>query len=89
MPSQATLPDYREIRHFHLFCGLGKGARGFNRGSARVGSMQAVFRCIGGIDVSPAAIRDFNRLAEVPGTVFDLFDAEQYADFHGSAPPES
>jgi site-specific DNA-cytosine methylase len=77
----------REIRHFHLFCGLGGGARGFNRGSARVGNMQAKFRCLGGIDVSPAAIRDFDRLAGVPGTVLDLFDAEQYAAFHGRPAP--
>lgn len=26
-----------EIRHLHLFCGLGGGARGFNRGQARAG----------------------------------------------------
>jgi hypothetical protein len=26
-----------EIRHFHLFAGLGGGARGFNHGEARVG----------------------------------------------------
>lgn len=88
MPSSSGAPiELREIRHFHLFCGLGAGARGFNRGTARVGNMQAVFRCIGGVDVSPAAIRDFGRLAGVPGTVLDLFDTEQYAAFHGSAPP--
>jgi hypothetical protein len=28
----------REITHFHLFCGLGGGAKGFNQGQARVGS---------------------------------------------------
>jgi hypothetical protein len=28
----------REIRHFHLFCGLGGGAKGFNNGEARVGN---------------------------------------------------
>ena len=55
MHGQAALPDYREIRHFHLFAGLGGGARGFNRGTALVGNMQAVFRCIGGIDVPPDA----------------------------------
>ncbi len=79
--------DVREIRHFHLFCGLGGGARGFNRGNARVGTMQAAFRCIGGIDNSAAAIRDFGRLAGVPGTVLDLFDADQYEAFHGRPPP--
>ena len=87
MPGTQALTELREIRHFHLFAGLGGGARGFNRGTARVGNMQAVFRCIGGIDVSPAAIKDFGRLAGVPGTVLDLFDADQYAAFHGEAPP--
>lgn len=27
-----SMSDFREIRHFHLFCGLGGGAAGFNRG---------------------------------------------------------
>jgi hypothetical protein len=54
--------------------GLGGGARGFNRGTAREGNMQAVFRCVGGDDVSGPAIKDFGRLSGVPGTVLDLFD---------------
>ena len=85
--SPGALLDRREIRHFHLFCGLGGGARGFNRGSARVGNMVADFRCIGGIDVDTASIRDFTRLAGVPGTVLDLFDRAQFEAFHGKAPP--
>lgn len=75
-----------EIRHFHLFAGLGGGAKGFNRAQPRVGNLQARFRCIGGIDVDPAAMRDFQRLAGVPGTVLDLFDRDQYLAFHGSEP---
>jgi len=82
-----TSPHTREIRHFHLFCGLGGGAKGFNRGFARVGNMQASFRCIGGIDVDPAAIKDFDRLAGVPGTCLDLFSRQQYIAFHGHEPP--
>jgi site-specific DNA-cytosine methylase len=77
----------REIRHFHLFAGLGGGARGFNRASPRVGNLTGRFRCLGGIDVDPAAVRDFGRLAGVPGTVMDLFDRDQYRDFHGTEPP--
>lgn len=76
-----------DVRHFHLFAGLGGGARGFNRGEARVGQLQARFRCIGGIDVDPAAMRDFQRLAGVPGTVLDMFDREQFTAFHGHEPP--
>lgn len=79
--------DFREVTHFHLFCGLGGGARGFNQGQARVGSLNARFRCLGGVDCDPAAIRDFGRLAGTPGTLLDLFDREQYCDFHGHEPP--
>lgn len=76
-----------EIRHFHICCGLGGGAKGFNKGQARVGSMNAKFRCIGGIDSDAAAIRDFSRAAGVAGTVLDLFDRGQYVAFHGKEPP--
>lgn len=75
-----------EFRHFHLFVGLGGGARGFNRASPRVGNLQARFRCLGGIDVDPAAISDFDRLADAKGTCMDLFDREQYRAFHGRDP---
>jgi len=75
-----------EINHFHLFCGLGGGAAGFNQGEARVGNLQAKYRCIGGIDVDPAAIRDFDQLAGAKGTVLDMFSREQYKAFHGSEP---
>jgi site-specific DNA-cytosine methylase len=75
-----------EIRHFHLFAGLGGGARGFNKGEARVGNLQGKFRCIGGIDNDAAAMRDFARLAGVRGTVLDMFDREQFTAFHGHAP---
>ena len=79
--------SFREIRHFHLFCGLGGGAAGFNRGQARVGSMRARFRCLGGIDSDARAIADFSRISGVPGTVLDLFDRDQYRAFHGDEPP--
>lgn len=75
-----------EIRHFHLFVGLGGGAKGFNSSSPRVGNMVAKYRCIGGVDVDAPAIRDFNRLANARGTVLDMFDREQYVAFHGRQP---
>src|SRR5690606_28761671 len=83
----AAMVDRREIRHFHLFCGLGGGAAGFNRSAARVGNLEARFRCLGGIDVDPAIVRDFQRLAGVPGTAMDLFDRSQYIAWHGHEPP--
>lgn len=77
-----------EIRHGHLFCGIGAGAKGFNKARPSVGTMTGVFRCIGGIDVDRQAIADFGRLTGVAGTVLDLFDREQYLAFHGCMPPD-
>jgi len=77
-----------EIRHFHLFAGLGGGARGFNAAAVRVGAWEAQWRCIGGVDVDAAAVRDFGRLAGTPGTVLDLFGRAEYEAFHGCPPPE-
>ncbi|MCF5089519.1 DNA cytosine methyltransferase [Stenotrophomonas sp. PA-6-5C] len=76
-----------EIRHAGLFAGLGAGARGFNQARPDIGAARATFRCIGGIDVDPAAVADFGRLAGVPGTVLDLFSLQQYRAFWGCNPP--
>ncbi len=76
----------REIRHGHLFCGLGGGAKGFNRARPSIGTLQGRMRCVGGIDNDAAAIRDFTRAAGVQGTVLDLFDRSQYVAFHGREP---
>jgi site-specific DNA-cytosine methylase len=89
MLAPAALVEEVEIRHFHFFCGIGGGALGFNRGRAQVRNRRAKFRCIGGIDVNPKAIRDFDRRVGARGTVLDLFDRAQYTDFHGSEPPAS
>lgn len=75
-----------EIRHAHLFCGLGGGAAGFNQARPDIGTAAAKFRCIGGIDNDAAAIADFTRLSGVRGTVLDLFDRDQYIAFHGEEP---
>lgn len=79
--------DHREIRHFHLFCGLGGGAAGFDQANPRVGNMHGRYRCLGGVDVDPAAIADFDQLTGTKGTVLDMFDRDQYRDFHGAEPP--
>jgi site-specific DNA-cytosine methylase len=80
-------PIPMEIRHAHLFCGLGGGAMGFNEAHARVGAMVAKPRCIGGFDVDTRAIADFDKLTGARGTVIDLMDRSQYIAFHGKEPP--
>jgi site-specific DNA-cytosine methylase len=78
-----------EIRHASIFSGLGAGSKGFNQARPDIGAARARFRCLGGIDSDPAAIRDFDRLTGSRGTVLDLFDRDQYRAFHGSEPPAS
>lgn len=75
------------LNHFHLCCGLGGGAKGFNKSKPIVGNMQAEWRCIGGVDVDPAGLADFERLSGVKGTLLDLFTRDQYTRFHGKEPP--
>lgn len=77
----------RILRHFHFCCGLGGGAKGFNQAKPVVGNVQAHWECLGGIDVDPAGLRDFERLAGVRGTLLDLFTRDQYTRFHGQQPP--
>ncbi|HCD9835149.1 TPA: DNA cytosine methyltransferase [Pseudomonas aeruginosa] len=77
----------RTLYHFHFCCGLGGGAAGFNRARPRVGNVEAEWVCLGGIDVDPAGLRDFERLAGVPGTLLELFTRDQYIRFHGKEPP--
>lgn len=77
----------REYNSFGFCCGLGGGAKGFKKAVSRVGNMIGTWKCIGGIDVDPAAARDFETLVGVPCTVMDLFTREQYAAFHGAEPP--
>lgn len=76
-----------ELKHFQVFCGLGAAAHGFNQGHARQGRVEAHWRCLGGIDVDPAGIRDFEKLAGVKGTVLDMFNRDQYRAWHKKDPP--
>lgn len=80
--------DYRTINVFHVCGGIGGGAKGFNRGSARVGNMVGRFECIGSVDVDPVACQSFEHVVGTSATVFDLFDLHQYIAFHGRMPPE-
>ncbi|UPF02921.1 DNA cytosine methyltransferase [Pseudomonas mosselii] len=75
------------LKHFHMCCGLGGGAKGFNRSKPVVGNLQADWQCIGGVDVDPAGLADFERLSGVKGTLIDLFTRDQYIRFHGKEPP--
>lgn len=74
-------------KHFHLFCGMGSGAAGMNDAKPELGNLNAVMQCIGGVDIDPAGVRDFNRLTGARGTVMDLASRDQYIRITGRQPP--
>lgn len=76
-----------EYTHGHLFGGVGGGAMGFNRASARLGNLVGRLRCVGSVDVDAAACRAFERNVGVRATAMDLFDYEQFVAWHGREPP--
>lgn len=76
-----------EATHFCLFAGAGGLSLGLSTGHARVGVARARLRCLGGVDVWPAAMGTFSRLTGSKGTVLDLFDRADYLAFHGKEPP--
>ncbi|HEX7944927.1 MAG TPA: DNA cytosine methyltransferase, partial [Phenylobacterium sp.] len=84
MAQQLLEIDYT---HAHLFGGVGGGAMGFNRATARLGRLAGRLRCLGSIDVDAAACRAFERNVGAPATAMDLFDYEQYVAWHGRPPP--
>lgn len=83
-----VIVETREIRHFHFCCGVGGAKQGFNDATPEIPGMAGVMRCIGGIDIDPGAIRNFDNAGPGrPGTVMDLFTRGQYTAFHGKEPP--
>ena len=89
MPRE-LVTEVKEFRYFHFCCGLDGAKKGFNQVHPQVGSIGAVFRCIGSVDHDRAAIRDFNHAGPGrPGTVLDLFTRAQFIAFHGKEPRPS
>ncbi len=75
---------------FNVFCpfiGIGVGALGMQDVRATVGSANAKFQVVGGIDADAGAVANACRLLGAPISVMDLFTREQYEDFHGKPPP--
>lgn len=76
-----------DINHHHFCSGSGSGAAGMQDAQPEIPGLQGRMVCLGGIDVDPAGAEDFYALTGVRCTVRDLFDLDQYIDFHGHRPP--
>lgn len=76
-----------EFGVFHLFCGIGGGALGFQQARGDWRGIEGRFVTLGGIDADSEACADFEALTGVRPTCMDLFDRASYAAFHGHEPP--
>lgn len=71
-----------------LFCGIGGGSLGFANAQEEYRGIKGRFENICGIDVDPEACEDYRNLTGNRAEQLDLFDREQYIQFHGQQPPE-
>ncbi|WP_374712982.1 DNA cytosine methyltransferase [Symbiobacterium terraclitae] len=76
-----------EYTTFYVFCGIGGAAIGAQQAVAEYRGLRGRAVVLGGVDNDPDACRDFEMLTGVPATCLDLFDREQYGDWHGHEPP--
>lgn len=76
-------PMKYEITVAGLFAGAGGMSLGLSQGHARIGCTEMVVRDLGGIDSWPLAVESYNRINNGGGILLDLFEEEDYADFHG------
>lgn len=76
------------FKALHLFCGLGGGSLGFQQATEEYKGVKANIESICGIDADPAACEDYRRITGTRCEQIDLFNREQYMDFHGEEPPD-
>lgn len=84
MPSSTT----KYFTDFHIFCGSGGGALGFQQAEHEYKGVVGKFKTLGGIDCDPDCVADFKKLTGVDASLMDLFDRQQYIDFWGHEPPK-
>lgn len=72
------------------FCGLGAGARGFLDAQIKLFGTDLRFRCLGGIDLDPAACKDFDYLTGTPAQCIDVeqITAQMLRDWYGESSPD-
>lgn len=76
-----------EFTEFHLFAGIGGGSIGAAASRASWLGCTGSIRNIGAVDFDAAACADYERFTGSPISCLDLFDREQYVEFHGKQPP--
>ncbi|MFB5761140.1 DNA cytosine methyltransferase [Paenibacillus medicaginis] len=70
-----------------LFGGIGGGALGFKGARAEYMGAEARFRSLCSIDSDPVVCRNYELITGGKAVQMDLFDRQQYIDFHGVDDP--
>jgi len=77
-----------EFKVAFLFGGVGGGALGFQGARAEYMGNNASFKTLCSIDSDPVVCRNYDQITGGGAVQMDLFDRQQYMDFHGSSPPD-
>ncbi|KEO80868.1 DNA cytosine methyltransferase [Tumebacillus flagellatus] len=77
-----------EFTFVSVCSGIGGGTLGFAEALTEYMGYVAKFRPLYGIDVDPEICKDYENLTGDPCYNLDLFDRQQYIDWHGHEPPE-
>jgi site-specific DNA-cytosine methylase len=72
----------------YLFGGLGGGALGFKGALSEYMGKVAKFRSLCSIDADPVVSRNYEKITEQKAVCMDLFDKQQYTDFHSKEPSD-
>lgn len=80
--------DYMRFKTLHLFSGIGGGALGFQNATQEYKGAKGEFETLCGIDSDPGACEAFRKITGSRAECIDLFDRQQYIDFHDQEPPE-
>ncbi|MUG26023.1 DNA cytosine methyltransferase [Paenibacillus macerans] len=76
-----------EYKVAFLFGGIGGGALGFKGARAEYMGAEARFRSLCSIDSDPVVCRNYEQITGGKAVQMDLFDRQQYIDFHGVDEP--
>lgn len=71
----------------YLFGGIGGGALGFKGARAEYMGKATSFRSLCSIDSDPVVCRNYEQITGSKAVQMDLFDRQQYIDFHGVENP--
>ncbi len=84
------MPNVREYTFLSMFCGVGGITLGAQQAASRLFGHDARFRSVGGVDIDPAACRDFEYLTKSPAlctNIAEMTPADLRA-FAGDMPPD-